>query len=196
MGLDVHIIDNLLPDFNEYVGRVSSINFRDVENQGIKYNDMSQDISGDVIYNVIEKKLGFKPINKINFLRAYRNRDHKHKMWIHSDVLFADYIAVFMVQPSIHQQDDAIAFWRNKELDDIQLYTKDHTGEKNKVVDSQTLDPDLWEMWKRVEFKQNRIVIAPAAYFHSKATYGNPSNLLKDSRIVHVLFFDKGEENV
>lgn len=187
------VYDNLLEDFESYYQQVLKANFQDVMSQGLKYSDMSQDVSGDEIYKVLEKNIGFKPQNVINFLRAYKDKDYKHPMWIHSDTLFADYIAIFMIQASDCPQDDGVAFWRHKELNDIQILTKDHTEERNKIVDYSSLDPEKWEMWKRVEFKQNRIVIAPASYFHSCASYSNRGRTIEDCRIVHVLFFNKGE---
>jgi hypothetical protein len=187
-------LDNVLSesDFNDYKNRLQFARFSDVISQGITYSDVSQDITGDKIYKTIEKAIGFKTTNVINFLRAYRNKpEYRHPMWIHSDVLFADFIAVYFVQPSEFIQDDGFSLWKNLELNDIQLYTKDYTEEKNKIVDTQSLDPEKWELWKRVEFKPNRIVICPAAYFHSTTAYGHFGNTLDKCRIVHVLFFNK-----
>lgn len=190
----VVVLDDLLPNFEEYKKQVLSCNFTDVDSQGMKYNDVSLEIAPYDIYDQIDKRTPLTPVDKLSFLRMYRDRpEYRHPMWIHSDVLFADYIAVFMIQSSEFPQDDGLALWKNKELNDIQLYTKDHTEEKNQIVDSQSLDPEKWEMWKRIEFKENRIVICPAAYFHSKASYGNYGKSLLDSRIVHVLFFNEEE---
>jgi len=191
------VYDNVLSDedFLDYKARLAFARFQDVVSQGQKYSDISQDISGDKLYKFIDSHIGFKTNNVINFLRAYRNKpEYRHPMWIHSDVLFADYIGIYFVQSSEFPQDDGFALWKNIQLNDIQLYTKDHTGEKNKIVDSQSMDPDKWEMWKRVEFKENRLVICPASYFHSCATYGHHGTKLDECRIVHVLFFNKNNE--
>lgn len=193
----IQVFDDFLSEelFEDYMKRLKFAKFDDVESQGLIYKDISLNLPSEKLYENLEKKLEFKPDNVLNFTRAYRDRRPPHDMWIHSDVLFADYIAIFMAQPSDAPQDDGVAFWYNKELDDIQLYTKDHTGEKNKVVDSQTLDPEKWILRTRVEFKENRMVVAPAAYFHSKASYGNRGRSLEDCRIVHVLFFNEGSES-
>jgi hypothetical protein len=188
----VLIYDNVLENFNDYYKRVKFARFNDVISQGIKYSDVSQDVSSDNIYEFINSSIGFKTVNVLNFLRAYKNKpEYRHPMWIHSDVLFADYIGVFFIQPSDFIQDDGFSLWKNKELNDIQLYTKDYTEEQNKVVDSQTLDPEKWELWKRIEFKQNRLVICPASYFHSTTSYGHFGSSIDNCRIVHVLFFNK-----
>ena len=188
----VLVLDNVLPNFDEYINKVKTSNFQDILSQNIVYSDLSQELTAKDIYNEIEKRTDLQPKEKLSFLRAYKdNPDYRHPMWIHTDVLFADYIGIFFIQPSEFPQDDGVALWKNKEIDDIQLYTKDHNGEKNKIIDRQSLDPDKWEMWKRVEFKQNRLFICPAAYFHSKASYKNSGKTLDDCRIVHVLFFDK-----
>lgn len=194
----VLVIDNVLndEDFWDYKARLMFARFEDVISQGQKYSDISQDLNIDKIYQTLQTKMGFEPLNVINFLRAYRNKpEYRHPMWIHSDTLFADYIGVYFVQPSEFIQDDGFSLWKNKELNDIELNTKDHTGEKNKIVDSQSLDPEKWEIWKRVEFKENRIVICPASYFHSTTSYGHFGGNLDNCRIVHVLFFNKGKEN-
>ena len=195
----VQILDDFLTpeEFEDYKNRLQYARFSDVESQGMIYKDISQDMSSDLIYQRIKEKTEVtNPINFINFVRAYRDREPKHSMWIHSDVLFADYIAIFMIQSSDTPQDDGVIFWYNKELKDVGISTKNHTEEKNKIVDSQSLDPEKWKVWQRVEFKPNRMVIAPAERFHSKATYGNRGKTYKDCRIVHVLFYNQGEENV
>lgn len=190
----VMVIDNVLSeeDFKDYKNRLQFARFSDVISQGIKYSDISQDLSTDKIYKKIEEEFGFGVKDVLSFLRAYRNRpEYRHPMWIHSDALFSDYIGVYFVQPSEFPQDDGFALWMNKELDAIELITKDHTDPKNQIVDQQTLDPDKWEMWQRVEFKENRIVICPASYFHSTVTYGHHGGTIDKCRIVHVLFFNQ-----
>ena len=183
----VIVLDNVLENFDEYKKQVKASKFGDVESQGMNYSDISQDVNAHAIYDEIFLNTPLRPEEKLSFLRAYKDKpEYRHPMWIHSDVLFADYIAIFFIQSSEFPQDDGVALWRNKELDQIELWAHDHKGEKNQVVDSQSLDPDKWEMWKRIEFKENRLVICPAAYFHSKASYGNYGKTLDDCRIVHV----------
>lgn len=192
----VIVLDNVLEDFDDYLQRVKFARFSDVESQGIKYSDISQDVSADKIYAAINAKFKRQSTtNVINFLRAYRDKpSYRHPMWIHSDVLFADYIAVFFVQSSEFPQDDGFALWKNKELDSIRLDSTDITDGRNKIVDEQTLDPEKWELWRRVEFKPNRVVICPASYFHSTITYGHAGGTLDKCRIVHVLFFNFDKE--
>lgn len=191
---NVWIIDNVLPDFQDYMNRLQYARFNDVVSQGQKYSDISQDLNADGLYAAVEREMGFKPENVINFLRAYRDRpEYRHPMWIHSDTLFSDYIGIFFAQPSQFIQDDGFSLWKNLELNDIELNTKDHTGEKNKIVDSQTMDPEKWEIWKRIEFKPNRLVVCPASYFHSTTSYGHTGGTLDKCRIVHVIFFNKGK---
>lgn len=193
---DVWVIDNVLENFDGYLEQVRNAEFSDVVSQNQKYSDISQDVLPDEIFESLSKDLGFKPENVLSFLRAYRDKpEYRHPMWIHTDTLFSDYIGVFFVRPSEFPQDDGFCLWRNKELNDIELVTKSHIGKKNEIVDSQTLDPEKWELWKRVEFKENRIVICPASYFHSTAAYGHHGKTLDDCRIVHVLFFNKGNPN-
>ena len=176
--------------------RLKFARFGDVVNQNQKYSDISQDLSADAIYAAVEKHMGFKPENVLHFLRAYRDRpEYRHPMWIHTDTLFSDYIGIFFAQPSEFIQDDGFSLWKNLELDSIELNTKDHTGEKNKVVDAQSMYPEKWEIWKRIEFKANRLVVCPASYFHSTTAYGHHGSSLEKCRIVHVIFFNKGKAN-
>lgn len=203
--MNICVIDNVLSDedFQDYKNRVDFARFGDVISQGIKYSDVSQDVSADKVYDKVSKVFrpcdgkvfakSFQPKNVLSFLRAYRNRpEYRHPMWIHSDALFADYIGVYFVRPSEFPQDDGFSLWRNKELNTFSLDIKDHTDPKAKVIDSQTLDPEKWELWHRVEFKPNRLVICPASYFHSTTTYGHHGGV-DDCRIVHVLFFNKDD---
>lgn len=193
--LKVTVFDNVLSDedFQDYKNRVQYARFSDVESQGIKYSDISQDVSADKIYKAIDDF--FNPKDVLSFLRAYRNKpEYRHPMWIHSDALFSDYIGIYFVQPSEFPQDDGFALWRNLELDAIKLETKNHLEEKNKVVDSQSMNPEKWYMWKRIEFKENRLVVVPASYFHSTATYGHHGGKLDQCRIVHVLFFNEDKK--
>ncbi len=190
----VLIIDNVLSDEDwfDYKARVIFARFSDVVSQNQKYSDISQDLNPEKIYNRIESEMNLKSENVINFLRAYRDKpEYRHPMWIHSDAMFSDYIAVYFVQQSEFPQDDGFALWKNLQLNDIELNTKDHTGEKNKIVDGQSMDPEKWEIWKRIEFKENRVVICPASYFHSTISYGHYGKNLDNCRIVHVLFFNR-----
>jgi len=188
---EITVIDNLLSDFEDYNKRVDFVRFETLSQQGVHYNDMSQDLSGDRIYEAIKKLTDINPDNQLNFLRAYRKRSEPNPTWIHSDAFFADYIAIFMVRSSSEPQDDGVCFWKNKGLNSICI------DESNRpmwdTINKQSLDADKWELWKRIEFKENRLIIAPAAYFHSKTTYSNRGNSFQDCRIVHVLFFNKGE---
>jgi len=193
MNDTVWIFDNVLKDFQEYKNQLKNAKFSDIVSQGQKYSDISQDLSADDLYQAIADAKGFQPVNVINFLRAYRDiPSYRHPMWIHSDTLFSDYIGIFFVQPSEFIQDDGLSLWKNLELDTIELSTKDHTGAANQIVDSQSMDPEKWEIWKRIEFKSNRLVVCPASYFHSTTTYGHYGKTLDNCRVVHVIFFNKG----
>lgn len=187
----VVVLDDVLPDFEKYAEQVKEGVYQEVLSQSIIYSDIAQDVSAKDIYSEIEKRTELEPKEKLSFLRGYvDNEDYRHPMWIHSDMLFADYIGVFFVQGSKSPENDGLSLWKNKELDDIKIETESPTKEKY-IVDRQTLDKDKWEMWKTVDFKKNRLVICPASYFHSKAKYENVGKTLDDCRIVHVLFFDK-----
>lgn len=186
------IIDNVLPNFQEYKQKVLDGTFIDVVSQNIKYKDLSQHVGPEVIYAKIEETIKIKPKDKTSFLRAYLdNPEYRHPMWIHSDVLFAGYIGIFFIQGSGFPQDDGVAIWKNNELGVHYLDNNDKDFDtKSKVVDGQSLDAEKWSIIKRAEFKENRLVMFPASWFHSKMTYGNYGRELKDARIVHVLFFD------
>lgn len=176
-------------DLADYLKRLEFARFGDTMNQGIKYSDVTQDLSGDKIYQFIENETLFgPPQNVINFLRAYKHKpDHVPSMWIHSDRAFADYIGIFFVKSSRYPQDDGFALWKNKDLDAKAAFSQ----REHEYADTQTLDPEKWELWQRVEYKQNRLVICPASYFHSCMTYGHKGTNLSDCRIVHVLFFNQ-----
>lgn len=202
--MNIHVFDNVLDteDFKDYLNRLQYARFSDVMSQGIKYSDISQDMSSVKLYNFIDKQLkpydgkkklrDFKSKEVLSFVRAYKNKpDYRHPMWIHTDTLFSDYIGVYFVQPSEFPQDDGVSIWHNNELGTIELNTKDYTGEKNKIVDSQSLDPEKWTLFERIEFKKNRLVVFPASYFHSCSTYGHHGFDIDKCRIVHVLFFNK-----
>lgn len=196
MSKQYYVIDNVLTNFDDYLSEVKRCEFSDVVSQNQKYNDVCLGISHDKIYQKVKEELGFEPVNVISFLRAYRDRpEYRHPMWIHTDTLFSDYIGIFFVQSSEFPQDDGFALWKNLELNAIELKTKTHLGEANHIVDNQSKNPEKWEMWKRFEFKQNRLVIAPASYFHSTSSYGHHGKTYDDCRIVHVLFFNEGLRN-
>lgn len=190
----VFISDNILSDedFKDYKTRVSFARFSDTMSQGIKYSDISQDVSTEKLYKEINKRIGFPVKDFLSFLRAYRNLpSYRHPSWIHSDALFADYIGVYFVQPSEFPQDDGLSLWKHRALNSVYMQSTDVNSEVSAMVDKDTLDPEKWELWQRVEFKPNRLVICPANYFHSTTTYGHAGGTLDNCRIVHVLFFNK-----
>ena len=202
--MNIWVFDDVLDtsQFDDYLNRLKFARFTDVVNQGIKYSDISQDLSAADLYKYIDKRFRpyggkvraktFKSNEVLSFLRAYKNKpNYRHPMWIHTDTLFADYIGIYFVQPSEFPQDDGVSVWFNKELNSIELNTKDYTGEKNKIVDNQSLDPEKWTLFDRIEFKRNRLVIFPASYFHSCTTYGHHGFETNKCRIVHVLFFNE-----
>lgn len=192
----IHIFDHLAPhpEFTKTYGKIwEKAEFKDIESQGQTYSDMSQDISHEFMHKYLAEHMGFTPVNVVSFLRAYRDiPEYRHPMWIHTDTLFADYIGIYFIKSSEFYQDDGVSFWQHRNG----LYgldTKDHTGYINEMIDRDSLHPRRWELWKHVAFRRNRMVVAPAAAFHSKATYGNFGKTYKDCRIVHVTFFNKGE---
>lgn len=188
----VAIVDDLLDNFDYYYGQVKRANFKTVESQGQKYSDMSQEVLPVLIYDKLQKELCMKTANVEAFLRAYIDRpEYRHPMWIHSDALFSDYIGIFMVQSSEFPQDDGVCLWFNKQLGTYELSIENPDTEAGKIIDGQTMDPEKWTMVRRFEFKQNRLIVFPASYFHSKATVGNRGKSLDDCRIVHVLFFNE-----
>lgn len=194
----VYVFDNILSpeEFWDYKNRVSFARFSDIMSQGIKYSDISQDVSTEKLYRSIDNLLTFKTKDVLSFLRAYRNKpDYRHPSWIHSDALFADYIGVYFVQPSEFPQDDGLSLWKNKTLNSIEMLSTDVNSEISAMVDRDTLDPEKWELWQRIEFKENRMIICPANYFHSTTTYGHIGGELDNCRIVHVLFFNKDQND-
>lgn len=193
---DVTVIDNILPNFNTVLRTINEIEFQDAFSQGRIYADVTLDLSSDHLYEQVEKHLGFKPVNVLNFTRAYRERsDYLRPTWIHADTLFADYIGVLFIQSTKFPMDDAFCLWKHKELDSIDLKKSDFDGEREYKADLSTLTPEDWEIWKRVEFQPNRLVICPASYFHSTATYRSHGRTMNDCRIVQVIFFNKGPDN-
>lgn len=194
--MNVREIKNLLPDFKSYTEQVSQAKFSDVVSQGQKYSDISTDVDSVEIYNQIESIVGYKPQNVLSFLRAYVDRpEYRHPMWIHSDVMFADCIGVLFVQSSEFPEDDGLAHWRNRDLNMIELESKDPTRTANRIADMQSRDPRCWELMNRFEFEHNKLVIMPASYFHSTVTYGHHGKTLDTCRIVHVLFWNVPKEN-
>lgn len=192
--------EDVLPDFEEYQEQVRQGAFIDVISQGIVYKDCSQHLSeyDAKLYAPIQQQAGRKFHERLNFLRAYIDRpDYRHPSWIHSDALFADYIAIFMACSSELPQDDGVSLWRNRALDSILHEDKDPKAVDAQIIDSQSMDANHWELWKHFPWKDNRLIVFPGSLFHSKATYGNRGRSIDECRIVHVLFFDElGDENV
>lgn len=194
----VYIFDDFLDDFDSYYKDVRSAKFADVISQGKSYKDISQEISPDILYNNLIDKLPFGTENVLSFLRAYKKvPDYKPHSWIHSDVLFSNWIAIFMVQSSEFPQDDAVALWDHLDLGGPGYCLKDLTDPNAATMDKHTLDPGKWKIRERIEFRKNRLVMFPAHYFHSKANLGNHGDIISNCRIVHVMFFnEKGVSGV
>lgn len=181
-------------DLKDYLHRVKFARFRKVTTQGIPYFDISQDVEADKLYDHLNKHLGFKVEDKLSFLRGYRSKtEYERKTWIHTDASFADYIGVFFVQSSEFPQDDGFALWRNKSTGYIN-FDKNNDQRTADQINSETSDPEKWELWKRIEYKRNRLVIVPASYYHSTATFGATGDTFDNCRIVHVLFFNKVDD--
>jgi len=188
--MKIKVYDNFLDDFDFYKKQALSSTFNPVESQGVVYQGVSTDFANRHIMNAISTCMQFKVQSKLNFLRTYQDRpEYKSKGWIHADGSFSEYIAILFIQSSEYWQDDGVCFWKNKTLGCSSL--EDPSDSAVKITNDQTLDPEKWKLVKRIEFKPNRIVIAPANMFHSKSTYRNAGKTIETARLVHVLFFDK-----
>jgi hypothetical protein len=177
----VRIFDNVLDNFDGYLDMAKNACYAPVVSQDMTFENIRLMPENNDVYDKIEKE--FKPENVVNFLRVYKAGD-ENPTWVHADTYFADYIGIFFVQAS--QESDGVSLWKYKKTGE-----KMYTGIYPELIDADSKDVDKWDLWKTVEFKPNRLMVAPASYFHSKSTYNNVGNSIDNCRIVHVLFFNK-----
>lgn len=105
--------------------------------------------------------------------------------FIHTDCDMGEWTAILFLTPD-PPEGDGTTFWRH--LVTGQIATKSGaTSEANLDEVLAWRDRALWEPWQTVEARFNRVVVFPAAYYHSRAleaNYGTGDG----ARLTQVLF--------
>ncbi len=117
--------------------------------------------------------------------------------YIHNDINMGDYTAILYLNPP-DQCEGGTAFWRNRELGWEGCPVEPEVWEAAQAQDTPAFwhqmwrdgfDESKWEMTKLVEMKFGRLLIYPAALFHS----WYPKDVchatdINESRLIKVLF--------
>lgn len=176
------VVDDVLPDFPAYAAATRRQPFGDVEpTAGVVFHGIADAVSDALPQWMQARYAGLTPT--LTFVRqSPAGQDEPH--FIHTDQDMGDWTALYYLTADPPPGDGTL-FWRWREtgaLRSLATTAADQAAE-------QAAWPDLaqWEPWTLVAARPNRVVIFPAAYYHSRAlveNYGTGDT----ARLLQVMF--------
>ena len=188
--INTQVKENVLSNFDSFKDWVNNDAYFTTElhgGEGFEIARIPESVNKSILKD-LEEALGTKVKVNYSFLRL-STKDIDSDMRIHSDTYMdSDYaLVLYLTDPPEESFECGTAFW------DHQKYGSKFKGTKeeyNKVLnDSSNLDK--WSMKKIVQMKQNRMVVYPTSYFHSRFPFSGWGKDKTDGRVIWVVFFDK-----
>lgn len=177
---DVRVFDNFLPDPEAYRAAAIAREYRsyDFPEVGVTFHGIA--VPGAAEVPVKLSRMFPQAIPTLSFFRrSPAGQAEPH--FIHTDVDMGDWTALLFLNPDAPTE-DGTKFWRYLPADEIQNPTP-HL----RSAEGMTPDPALWQPWRTVRAKFNRLVMFPASYFHSRAIFEN-WGAGEDARLTQVTF--------
>jgi hypothetical protein len=198
------VIDNFNSHWHAWRPAIFERPFHDVELDGLTYNNISIDTRWEV-FERLKERAGFEAIEPIAcFFRAYMDDGKPEATFVHSDQSICKYIAVLFVSQSKAQEledNNGLQLWRHSwtnkhESPDPRRFRQTYNYDPISIegmFDSESRNEKAWRKEHFVKFKENRLVVFPASWFHSKWPRQNTGKRLRSARIVQVMFFNGRE---
>lgn len=106
--------------------------------------------------------------------------------YIHTDRDMGDWTATLYLNP-LPPAGDGTTFWRHIATGAVESAAETNSDEqRTELMEWRRLT--LWEPWRTVEAKFNRLIVFPAAYFHSRALMDNYGSDRDDARLIQIAF--------
>lgn len=106
--------------------------------------------------------------------------------FIHTDRDMGDWTAILYLNPE-PPADDGTTFWRHRASGAVESTAETASDElRTELLEWRRIA--LWEPWRTVAAKFNRMLVFPSGYFHSRALFDNYGENNEDARLVQITF--------
>lgn len=172
MSKNLLIVDDFLPDAQAYRDEVLKHPFHDVWFGGGMFTNIQVHSTNE--HKKLLEAVVQRPIEQAySFLRANYKGEFPHNP-IHNDDDIGGTAAILYLNTP-EQCRGGTALWRHKPTGlermptphEIKRFGKSPVREMNKIY-ADGSDPDKWELVTHAEMKTNRLILYPAACFHSR----------------------------
>lgn len=158
----VYIHDRVLADPVGYRARALVRRFQTVEDGVVRFQGIADCADPTLPIWLKEHYPTLMPVVSF-FRRSPEWQDEPH--YIHDDRSMGDYTAIYYMNPD-PAEGDGTNFYRNRESG---AFAATSTGEAIGQEAVSWFDLDQWDLWLHVPAQFNRLVLFPAAYWHSRA---------------------------
>lgn len=166
MMSDIRVFDDFLADPETYRRAALEREYKSYEfpEVGVTFHGIAQPAPAEVPLRLVKAFPGITPTLSF-FRRSPAGQEEPH--FIHTDADMGDWTALLYLNPD-PPPEDGTAFWIHKPTGE-----RENAAPHLRSAEGMTPSPDLWMRWRTVRAKFNRLVIFPAAYFHSRAIFNN-----------------------
>jgi hypothetical protein len=180
----IRIHDGVLADPQVYRARALSNRFQTVQDQSVQFRGIAPCADPTIPMWLKEHYPKLHPL--VSFFRqSPEGQLEPHT--VHEDRSMGDITALYYVNPQ-PPTGDGTNFMRHR-VTGVTVSTKPY-GSQAWLEDAKGWgDPDLWECWKHVPARFNRLVAFPAALYHSRAILENYGSIESGTaRLLQVVF--------
>jgi GNAT superfamily N-acetyltransferase len=181
----IRVVDNVLADAADYAAETRQQTFRDVRTSpDVLFHGIAAPIDDRLARWLAEQYPELTPT--LTFVRqSPEGQDEPN--FLHTDRdMSSGWTGIYYITPD-PPPDDGTTFWRSKVTGAIQ---------STAATDQEFLDEwvawrdlSLWEPWHTVPARENRLVLFPVSYFHSRAIANN-YGAGDTARLIQVVFCD------
>lgn len=175
------VFDDVLPDPDAYRSAALARAFQTVD-VGAQFHGIA--LGGDATLPALVTARCPWFVPTLTFLRQ-SPAGQIEPNYIHTDCDMGDVTAILYLTPD-PPEGDGTTFWRHRATGQIATQTGP-TGVDNLAEVLAWRDLALWEPWHQVAARYNRVVVFPAAYYHSRSIEAN-YGVGASARLTQVLF--------
>lgn len=198
MNIQTLVFDDAHPAIDLIRDEALKLDYTPREHEGKTYTGIGTGFDPQLA-PLIERAFGRVYLPKLEFFRLGLEKGTETTIWIHADIsVRSEYAALlYCSRPTGPMQ--GTAFWRHKEMgidrvpDLAEPFKKQWSASHGPKLDSEGNDESKWDQTGLIGFKYNRLVIYPAAYFHSRFPRDTWGNKADEGRLLFCSFFDLGK---
>lgn len=177
----VQVYDDVLADPDAYRARVAALPFESISVGAGTFHGIAMCEDFTLPEWIVQRQPDARP--GLTFFRR-SPLGQVEPNFIHTDRDMGDWTAILYLN-SIPQAGDGTCFWKHRVTGAMAS-----TAQSEAELLSEWLtwrDQSLWEPWRTIEARFNRVVLFPAPLFHSRALPDNYGGL-DDARLIQVMF--------